>query len=167
MAAHTTISIEQYLHTAFPDTDREYRSGELVERALPDYLHGKAQSLLILFFALLRKKFSVYPCVETRMRIRPDVVLIPDVAVFYPDEPPRLPITPPLIVAEVLSPDDQLRSVRKKLEEYRVWGVPNVWLADPHSRKLYLWDGDLRESNSLTIPELGVEVLPADVFDWS
>jgi Uma2 family endonuclease len=166
MGTRTAIPIDEYLHTSFPDVDPEYRDGSLVERTLPDYLHGKAQSLLILFFALLRKRLSVYPCVETRMRLRPGVVLIPDVAVFYPDEPARIPDTPPLIIVEVLSLDDRLPQVREKLEEYRLWGVPHVWLVDPHARRLYIWDGNLTETNTLTVPGLGIEVLPADVFDW-
>jgi hypothetical protein len=77
MGVRTAIPIDQYLHTSFPDLDREYREGTLVERTLPDYLHGKGQSLLVLFLVLLRKRLSVFPCVETRMKIRPNVVLIP------------------------------------------------------------------------------------------
>jgi Uma2 family endonuclease len=167
MGVRTAIPIDQYLHTSFPDLDQEYRDGALVERTLPDYLHGKAQGLLVAFFVVLHKRLSVYPCVETRMRIRPNVVLIPDVAVFYPTEPARLPESPPLIVIEVLSIDDRMPSVRAKLQDYRVWGVPHVWLVDPHSRRLYVWDGGLGEVTSLKIPELDIEVTPADVFDWN
>jgi hypothetical protein len=36
MGVRTAIPIDQYLHTRFPDLDREYRTGALVERALPD-----------------------------------------------------------------------------------------------------------------------------------
>jgi Uma2 family endonuclease len=167
MGVRSAIPIDQYLHTSFPDLDQEYRDGALVERTLPDYLHGKVQGLLFLFFGMLRKRLSVYPCVETRMRIRPNVVLIPDVAVFYPAEPAYLPESPPLIVVEVLSKDDRMPSVQQKLEEYRVWGVPHVWLVDPHSRRLYLWDSGLTEVTSLKVPELDIEVVPADVFDWN
>lgn len=41
MGAKTGISVEEYLRTKFPDLDHEYRNGELVQRTLPDYLHGK------------------------------------------------------------------------------------------------------------------------------
>lgn len=44
----------------------------------------------------------------------------------------------------------------EKLAEYRKWGVKHVWLVDPHSRRLYDYDGKLREVDSLPIPELGV-----------
>jgi Uma2 family endonuclease len=99
------------------------------------------------------------------MRLRPNLVLIPDVAVFYPHEPDRVPDTPPLVVAEVLSLDDRLTAVREKLEEYRAWGVPHVWLVEPHGKRLYLCDNGLMEVASLHIPELGIELLPNCLFE--
>jgi len=165
MGAKTGVSVEEYLHTSFPDLDREYRDGELVERSLPDYLHGKVQGLLFAFFAAFRKTLQVHPCVETRMRLRTGIYLIPDVAVFYPTEPGRTPENPPLVVIEVLSLDDRLAQVRDKLEEYKTWGVAHVWLVDPHSRRMYTCETGLVETQSLKISELGVEVTGADIFD--
>ena len=166
MGAQTALSEEQYLHSSFPDLDKEYRDGELVERSLPDYLHGKTQGLLFAFFAALRKTFPVFACVETRMKLRPNLYLIPDVAVFYPTEPSgSVPDTPPLVVIEILSRDDRLTRLREKLEHYRTWGVPHVWLVDPHSRRLYTCDAGLTEVSVLRVPELGVELTPTDVFD--
>jgi Uma2 family endonuclease len=54
MGAKTAISAEEYLRTSFPDLDREYRDGELVERTLPDYIHGKTQAVLAALFLALR-----------------------------------------------------------------------------------------------------------------
>jgi Uma2 family endonuclease len=87
--AKTGWSVEEYLHTGFPDLDREYRDGELIQRSLPGYLHGKTQLLLAAFFAALRKRLSIFPRTETRMRIRSRRYVIPDLAVFWPDEPSR------------------------------------------------------------------------------
>jgi len=53
MGAKAGISVDEYLHTSFPDLDREYRDGELVERSVPDYLHGRTQALLLVFFEAL------------------------------------------------------------------------------------------------------------------
>jgi len=155
----------RYLDTTFPDLDREYRGGEIVERPFPDYLHGKVQALLASIFFALRGKFPVFPCVETRMKIRTGLYLIPDVAVFYPDEPELVPEKPPLVAIEVLSLDDGLTAVREKLEEYRAWGVPHVWLVDPHSRRLYTCDAGLTEVAKLAAPELGIEIGSAHVFE--
>jgi Uma2 family endonuclease len=165
MGAKTGLSVEEYLHTSFPDLDREYRDGELVERSLPDYLHGKTQLLLAAFFAGLRKQLSIFPCTETRMKIRTGRYAIPDLAVFWPEEPPLVPEAPPLVVIEILSLDDRLAEVRDKLEEYKAWGVAHVWLVDPHSRRMYTCETGLVETQSLKISELDVEITGADIFE--
>jgi Uma2 family endonuclease len=164
MGSATALSAEEYLRTSFPDLDREYRDGEIVERALPDYPHGKTQALLVALFLALAEQLSLHPCVETRMRVRPNRYLIPDVAVFHPDEPESVPQAPPLVAIEILSSDDRLSEVREKLEEYRTWGVPHVWLVDPRSRRFYKCDPGLTETSSLTVPELGIEITPHDLF---
>jgi Uma2 family endonuclease len=79
--------------------------------------------------------------------------------------PALLPDSPPLIAIEVLSPDDRLTAVREKLQEYRAWGVPHVWLVDPHSRRLYNCDTGLTEVASFAVPELGVKLGPVEIFD--
>ena len=165
MGAKTAIPVEEYLHTSFPGVDPEYRDGELVERAMPDYLHGRTQALLSFFFEALRRKLSVYVSVETRIKLREGLYLIPDVAVFWPSKPGLVPDSPPLVAIEVLSQDDRLASVREKLQQYRAWGVPHVWLVDPHSRRLYICDSGLTEVTSLAIPELNLQLASLDIFD--
>jgi Uma2 family endonuclease len=165
MGVFAGVSVEEYLHSSFPGVDREFRDGALVERSIPDYLHGKTQALLIALFMALRKELRLYPCAETRMMLRPGRFLIPDVGVFHPDEPGLVPDKPPLIAIEILSPDDRLSEVREKLGEYRAWGVPHVWLVDPHSRRLYTCDEGLREVFCFTVRELAIEVTPDQIFE--
>lgn len=68
------------------------------------------------------------------MRLSDDLVLIPDVvipdaAVFHPDEPSRVPDSPPQIAIGILSPDDRLTAVREKLGHYKAWECPTSgWL---------------------------------------
>jgi Uma2 family endonuclease len=165
MGTRAALSVEEYLHTSFPDLDKEYRDGELVERSLPDYLHSKTQGLLVGFFLALQNALRVFPCPELRVKIRTGLYLIPDVAVFYPTEPIiPIPDTPPLVAIEILSRDDRIPKARKKLEEYRAWGVPHVWLVDPYTKRLYTCDADFAQVSSLRIPELNVELTPNDVF---
>jgi Uma2 family endonuclease len=165
MGAKSALSVEQYLSTSFPDLDKEYRDGELVERTLPTYLHGKTQGRLFAFFAVLPKALLLHACVETRMRIRNGLYLIPDVAVFHGKEPGDVPDLPPLAAIEILSPDDRLAAVREKLEEYRGWGVPHVWLVDPYSKRFYTCDGELTEVPDLRISELGLALSKADLLE--
>jgi Uma2 family endonuclease len=166
MGAKTAISVEQDLHTSFPGLDQEYRDGEPVKRALPDYLHSMTQGLLVAFFGALRKKVRVFVCPELRMKLRTGLYLIPDVAVFHPTEP-KAPVadTPPLVAIEILSPGHRLTAVREKLQQYKTWDVPHVWLVDPHSKRMHTCDDGLVESSTLRIPELGAEVTPNDIFE--
>lgn len=165
MGARAAIPVEQYLHTSFSGLDREYRDGELVERTLPDYFHSRTQILIGAFFEALRRKLSVYACSELRLKLREGLYLIPDIAVFWPSAPTGVPDQPPLVVIEILSPDDPLSEVREKLEEYRAWGVKHVWLVDPHSRRMYTCEAGLIEVASLRIPELEIEMKPEDIFE--
>src|SRR6266699_2230299 len=104
MGTKAALPVEEYLRTAFPDLDKEYRDGVLVERSLPDYLHSKTQGLLVGFFLALQNALRVFPCPELRVKIRTGLYLIPDVAVFYPTEPIiPVPDTPPLVAIEILS----------------------------------------------------------------
>ena len=98
------------------------------------------------------------------MRLPNKRVLIPDVAVFHPDEPSDLPDFPPLIAIEILSRDDRMSEVRAKLDEYREWGVRHVWLVDPHGHRLYTCEDKLTEVDALRVPELEIELHPADIF---
>jgi Uma2 family endonuclease len=166
MGTRAALSVEEYLHTSFPDLDKEYRDGQLVERTLPDYLHSKTQGLLIFFFLLARRRMPLFASPELRLKIRPGRYLIPDVTVFHGVEPTiSVPDQPPLVTIEILSPDDRFPKVEEKLEEYHNWGVKHVWLVDPHSRTMYTFGPLLTKVPTLRIPELVLEVTPADVFE--
>jgi len=165
MGTKAALPVEEYLHTAFPDLDKEYRDGVLVERSLPDYLHSRTQGLLIMLLGALRTMFPVFVCPELRVQVRPGLIRIPDVSVYYPNEPQeRVPATPPFVAIEILSPDDRMAAVKSKLAEYREWGVTHVWLVDPHSKRMYTYDAELSEVSGLRIAELGLELKPADIF---
>lgn len=164
MSARAGVSVEEYLLTSFPGLDREYRDGEIVERSLPTYLHGKVQALLVAAFVAARNQVRLFPCVETRMKVRTGLYLIPDVAVFYEQEPEQIPEKPPLVVIEVLSADDRMTAVLEKLEEYRAWGVAHVWLVDPHSQRMYSCEAGLVEVTRLVAPEVRVEIVAAQIF---
>ena len=55
--------------------------------------------------------------------------------------------------------------MREKLDEYKKWGVPHVWLVDPHGKRLYSCNPGFVEVASLTVPELQIELTRDQVFD--
>ncbi len=160
------MTAETYLRTSFPNPDREYRDGKLVARSLPDYLHSKTQGVISALFAELRPLLPIHPALSVRLKLRQSLYLIPDVAVFYPNEPQEpVPAIPPFVAIEILSPDDRMADVRNKLAEYRAWGVTHVWLVDPHSKRMYTCDAELVEVSTLRIPELNIELKSAELFE--
>lgn len=160
------IPVEQYLHTSFDNPDPEYRDGELVDRSPADTVHGSAHATVGAFFVLRSRGLHLFACSSVRLKVREELYLVPDISVFWPDEPVlAFPDQPPLVVIEILSEYDRLAAVRSKLDEYRTWGVPHVWLVDPYLRKLYTSDPGLTEVTTLRIPELDLELRPEHIFE--
>jgi len=60
------------------------------------------------------------------------------VTVLDRDQPIEQIVTrPPLAVFEVLSPEDSLQRVKRKLEDYSTMGIPEVWVIDPQDATYY------------------------------
>lgn len=166
MGVKSAISEQEYLRTSFPGLDQEYRHGALIERNLPDYLHARTQLRIGGYFLALESTLRTYACSEIRLKIAPGNFRIADVAVFHPMPPEHtVPDSPPFIAVEILSPDDRMSEARAKLEEYKNWGVPHVWLVDPHAKRMYTCDQGLVEVPSLKIPELNLELSSSAIFD--
>lgn len=134
MATAARIPIEQYLATAY-EPDAEYVHGEIEERAVGEYDHNILQWAILDWFRRHDKEWQTRSVQEQRTRLDSDTVRIPDVSVF-PRSVPVEPVFshPQLIVIEVLSPEDRQSRMQRKIEDYRRFGVPNVWIVDPARR---------------------------------
>src|ERR1700690_3670151 len=117
MATKALITAEQYLAMHF-EREPELVHGELVERSLPTFPHGNPQLRLGARLLALQSSYAVFTGVEVRVRIAPDLIRIPDVAMWHGAQPDRLPENPPLVVVEISSPDDRWYDLLQKLEEY-------------------------------------------------
>jgi Uma2 family endonuclease len=166
MATKTQIRAEDYLRMTF-EHDAEFVHGEIVERSMPDYFHGRIEFLLSILFGRVIQSYPLYPCLEVRMKIKPDTYRIPDVAVFV-GPPPQQPVpeTPPLIVVEILSKDDRHSALIEKLEEYRVWGVPHIWVIDPLAKRFAVYyESGIQNVSSLSLHEYPFQLTPAELFE--
>jgi len=165
MATKIQVPVEEYLRTSFAGPDREYLNGEIVERNVGSNRHSKAQGCLTGYFYNLRSQFSLHIRPEIRMHVGKQKYRVADVAVYEGEEPQgAVPAETPLVVIEILSPDDRMSETLEKLSEYRAWGVRHVWMVDPDSRSLYTYgDSGLREVNSFQLPEYGVRIALDDL----
>lgn len=133
-AAKTLISVSEYLHTSYrPDCD--YVDGEVQERNLGEYDHAAIQGALIRWFGAHRRDWNIRVVPEQRVQVAPTRFRIPDVCVLSRDLPIEQIITrPPIVCVEILSPEDTLRRTRERVEDYRRFGVGNIWIVDPATR---------------------------------
>jgi Uma2 family endonuclease len=164
VATKTQITAEQYLRMTF-EHDAEFVHGEIVERAMPDYIHSRIQVLLAALFESLRRTHGFLACVELRLKLASDVYRIPDVSVFVVPQHQAVPDTPPLVVIEILSKDDRHSDLMQKLEEYLAWGVANIWVVDPIAKRFSAYTHlGLQNVSSFSLPDYPFQLTPSDLF---
>jgi Uma2 family endonuclease len=78
--------------------------------------------------------------IDVRVRVAEDIIRIPDLAVFREFPKDAVPATAPLIVVEIVSPDDRHEELLRKLGEYRAWGVEHIWVVEPELKTLSIYD---------------------------
>ena len=165
--AKSQIGVEEYLELVLDDRpEPDYVDGEVVERALPTPTHSEIQALLILMFAPLISRFGLLLRPEIRVRIQPHRFRVVDLAVFQGARPEgRYATAPPIVAIEIVSPDDRHSSLAHRLEDYRRWGVPNVWLVDPDLKRLYRYsEAGLLQFPALGLPEFDFEISAQELF---
>ncbi len=70
---------------------------------------------------------------EQRIQVSGEAVLIPELVVLADDPQPEVLTNPPLMVIEILSPDDTDTDTQERARDYQDRGVGTVWIIDPKS----------------------------------
>jgi Uma2 family endonuclease len=168
MSVATLISIDEYLNTSY-EPDCDYVDGALQERNLGKFDHSRLQALLTIYLGSRERLWGICTITEQRIRLSGKRVRIPDVCVLLDGQPKDQVIeVPPFICIEILSPDDSVSGMMERLDDFRAFGVPNVWLIDPRRERSYFatstglieaHDNILRTAN----PEISVPI--AELFE--
>lgn len=136
MPTETLLSVEEYLATSYrPDCD--YVDGQLEERNVGEWDHGKLQMAIAAYLFARRKRWGIQVVPEQRVQVKPDRFRIPDVCVVLGDPGEQILTKPPFLCIEVLSPDDRMSRVEKRVDDYLAMDVPYVWVLDPQTRKAF------------------------------
>jgi len=138
------LTLEEF-ERRYAGSDRpyEYWHGEIIEKAVPTWLHSVLQALIT---DLLREAgYKAGPEVDLRLdrdfAPRPDVMAgRQSIETRYPTEPGQVEI-----VVEILSPDDPMTRVLAKCEEYVRIGIQQVYVADPESETGWMWNRERRQ----------------------
>ena len=104
-----SISVEEYLSTSYPDGDREYLDGIVVERNLGTPHHSALQKILIGHFIGIEKQFQFAVRPECRTRVTCSRYRVPDLLVMLRPfrQNDRVLLDPPFLIVEIVSPDDR------------------------------------------------------------
>jgi Uma2 family endonuclease len=164
MSTQTLVPIDVYFHTSY-HPDRDYIDGEVRERNLGTLEHARMQTLLTFLFRQNREQWNVRAVAECRIRVSPRRVRIPDVAVMARGPQPSVPVDPPLIAIEVLSPDDTYGDMIDRASDYERMGVANIWLVDPirRSGKIYR-DKSWLDVSEFSVPDSPIKIGLTELF---
>jgi Uma2 family endonuclease len=127
------ITLEEYLATDYKP-DREWIDGELRERNVGTWEHARVLALLAARLGQHEDEWEVVGTIGQRIRLSPNRVRIPDLALLHKGKQPPIVDEPPVLVVEILSPDDSYSDTQERVHDYRAMGIKAIWLVDPRTR---------------------------------
>ena len=161
------VSVREYLTTSYrPDCD--YVDGRIEERNVGEFDHSYLQTLLAHLFMNHQQEWGVRPLTDLRVQTMPTHFRVPDLTVLRTETPREQILThPPLLVIEILSPEDRLSRFTERTDEYLEFGIEHIWIVDPSRRLAYRVTKsgfELVPSGEITIPETPIRVVLGELF---
>jgi Uma2 family endonuclease len=163
-AAKVLLTAEEFDNYPFEEDKRyELDEGEFLVTEKPAYKHNRILLTLTVDVGLYLTQNPIGEALisENVYAISPTTRRSPDLSVILGDHRAELwsatviPIIPEL-AAEVLSPNETVRMILRKLRQYFTAGVKEVWLIDPETKTVEVWTGprlpeqELTEADTLT-----------------
>jgi Uma2 family endonuclease len=137
MGATTLASVEDYLQASHRP-DREYIDGTVLERNVGEKDHSRLQMLLSDYLYSREGEWGITVFPEQRVQVSSSRFRVPDICVVAGAEPEEQIFTrPPFLCIELLSREDTMRDMQERIDDYLRFGVPNVWLIDPRTRRAW------------------------------
>lgn len=136
MGTTTLTSVESYLSAVY-DPDVDYVDGALEDRNVGEKDHAKLQLKVA---RLLDSLGGYFVTIETRIRISDARYRVPDICVYDREPDEQVFTAPPLLIVEILSPEDRMSRMQEKMEDYCRMGCHDIWILDPARRKAYRYE---------------------------
>jgi Uma2 family endonuclease len=158
------IPLNEYLGISYRP-DREYVDGEIRERNVGKWEHARLLALIAGWFRAHEKEWCIAGCIAQRVRVSENRVRVPDLVVLTAEAQPDVLTDPPLLVIEILSPDDSYSDTQDRAQDYRQMGVETVWIIDPKTRTGRMCSGmDWVEASRLEVKGTPLYVDLPEVF---
>jgi len=168
MGAKTLMSVEEFDRLEEPDElSYELDEGELVVMTKPRPLHNRIAERLYRALSRYLESHQVGEAFifEYLFVLGPNIKRAPDVSFLRAERANQIdpnadiPGAPDLAV-EVLSPNDTVSAVRRKIRQYFAAGAQCVWIVYPETREVEVWREAskpqivLQETDVLEAPDL-------------
>jgi Uma2 family endonuclease len=149
--------VEVYLRSSY-EPDAEYVDGVIEARPAGENDHSTWQGAICYWFRQHAHDWNVRVKPELRIQVAPTRFRVPDVTVLDRAQPIEQIVThPPVALFEILSPEDTMQRLKRKLEDYRTMGIPEVWVIDPQDGAYYRYeDRQLLRRDSFSCAERGI-----------
>ena len=142
MSAATTVPLSEYLNTSYRP-DCEYLEGELLERNAGQAEHSLLQGALYAWFYNRRRQFGITAYPEQRVQVKAARFRVPDISIVAGQGPATgILAEPPFLCIEILSPEDRLTEMKRRVDDYLAFGVRYVWVIDPRTKHATVYTGD-------------------------
>ena len=154
------IPVKEYLSSVY-EPDMDFVEGELEDRNVGEKDHSKVQLRVV----RLLENGKWFVAIGARVRISPTRYRVPDICVYEREPEEQVLHSPPWIVVEILSREDRMSLMQRKMEDYYTAGCPHIWILDPWLRKAYEFDGtSIAEVSELVTEDGRVRLKLAELF---
>ncbi|MBW4478979.1 MAG: Uma2 family endonuclease [Tolypothrix brevis GSE-NOS-MK-07-07A] len=148
VAAAKKMTFEEFLnYDDGTDNLYELENGELIQMPLESELNRRIVMFLVAYFLQLGIPFyRLSMKTEIAVNSRMVGVRVPDLVVFSEELATvmqgatrsliLMDMPPPLLVVEVVSPNQESRDYRYKRSEYAARGIAEYWIVDPIAQKV-------------------------------
>jgi Uma2 family endonuclease len=161
------IPVEEYLRTTYRP-DMEYIDGHLEDRNVGEAEHSRLLQILGMMLGVREEEWNILTYPDCRLQVNEDRYRVPDLLVLPADQPAhRVVRTAPLLCVEVLSPEDTLKRILIRVEDYVEMGVRSIWIFNPDSEEVLVCvDGEKRwtDEQKLTVPGTAIQIDREELF---
>lgn len=174
----TQLTLEEFL--ALPDGDiyYEFIDGQAIPKVSPKYFHSTLQTaFIILIRAWCKGKGRVVSEWAVLLKRQgKDLAPIPDITYISYERLPKswkkneaCPAIPELVI-EIISPDQTMKELEEKAQDYLLAGVSRVWVVDPEAISIRVFFADASQvyrDNTPIVDELlsGLELTTKQIFE--
>ncbi len=143
MAATTLVPVDEYLRSDY-EPDMDYVDGVLEERNVGEQDHSCLQAMLVAWLVSNAWKVGLDARTEQRTRITSTRFRVPDIVLMKGKRKrgETIPSKPPVAVIEILSPEDRVARMQKRIDDLLDAGTAQVLVVDPTGRRAWEYSRD-------------------------